>query len=71
MVVLRPESPIPLSARVGDPIVETIARSVFALFPRCRKCGVRIERFDEADVRILQHRIVHRTECQPTEEPPG
>lgn len=53
-------APLPLSARVGDPVLDTIARSIFALFPRCVKCGERIERFEDAEVRILTSRVAHR-----------
>lgn len=52
----------PLSARAGDPILETIARAVYTLFPRCVECGQRIERFEDADVRILANRVVHRSQ---------
>lgn len=40
-----------------------MARDTFALFPHCHRCGVRIERFEDADVRILVQRVVHRGEC--------
>jgi len=46
-----------------DPILDTIAKSVFTLFPRCVECGERIERFEDADVRILTNRVVHREPC--------
>lgn len=57
--------PISLATRHGDPILDLIARSVFALFPHCMKCGQRIERFEDAEVRILQYRVVHRGACPP------
>jgi len=49
--------------RYHDPILETIARSIYTFFPRCIKCGEPIESFEDADVRILRHRVVHRSEC--------
>jgi hypothetical protein len=49
--------------RYDDPILDTIARSIYTFFPRCLKCGEPIESFEEADVRILTNRIVHRKEC--------
>lgn len=55
--------PISLATRRGDPFLDLIARSVFTLFPRCVRCGERIERFEEAEVRILQYRVVHRGAC--------
>jgi hypothetical protein len=55
--------------RYNDPILETIARSIYAFFPRCRKCGEPIEQFEDADVRILTHRVVHRRGCAPQDAP--
>lgn len=55
--------------RYDDPILDTIAKSVFTLFPRCVKCGERIERFEDADVRILTNRVVHREPCALAEAP--
>jgi hypothetical protein len=54
--------------RYHDPILETIARSIYTFFPRCIKCGQPIESFEEADVRILRHRVVHRRECPILDE---
>ena len=56
-----------LLARHDDPVLETIARSVYALFPRCVRCGEGIARFEDADVRILANRVVHRSPCHPAE----
>ena len=56
---------MPLSGRPDDPILDQIARDTFALFPDCHRCGQRIARFEEADVRILVHRVVHRGACPP------
>ena len=53
-------APLPISARVGDPVLDTIARSIYALFPRCMRCGERIERFEDAEVMILTSRVAHR-----------
>jgi hypothetical protein len=49
--------------RYDDPILETIARSIHTFFPRCLKCGQPIESFDDADIRILTNRVVHRDHC--------
>jgi len=54
-----------IAARTDDPAVEELARSIFALFPRCMRCGQPIERYEDADVRVLSHRVVHRTPCLP------
>jgi hypothetical protein len=56
---------MPLSGRPDDPILDQIARDTFALFPDCHRCGQRIARFEEADVRILVQRVVHRGACPP------
>lgn len=69
----RASSSRPLLVRFNDPILETIARSIYSLFPRCRECGQAIERFEDADVRILTQRVVHRGGCpsQPSPETNG
>jgi hypothetical protein len=54
---------MPISGRYNDPVVEQVARDMFALFPHCHRCGARIERFEDADVRILVQRVVHRAAC--------
>lgn len=54
---------MPLSSRHDDPILEQIARDTFALFPHCHRCGQRIERFEDADVRVHVQRVVHRGAC--------
>jgi hypothetical protein len=59
---------MPISGRYNDPVVEQVARDMFALFPHCHRCGGRIERFEDADVRILVQRVVHRVAC-PTHPP--
>ncbi len=59
----RQEALISLATRANDPILELIARSVYTLFPRCAKCGERVERFEDADVRILTYRVIHRGGC--------
>ena len=54
---------MPLFSRHGDPMLDQIARDTFALFPACHRCGQRIERFEDADVRVLVQRVVHRGTC--------
>jgi hypothetical protein len=54
---------MPLSSRYDDPILEQLARDAFALFPHCLRCGVAIDRFEEADLRIHVQRVVHRDRC--------
>jgi len=54
---------MPLSSRPDDPILDQIARDTFALFPHCHRCGKRIERFEDADVRIHVQRVVHKGAC--------
>jgi hypothetical protein len=49
--------------RYDDPILETIARSIHTFFPRCLKCGEPIDSFEDADIRILTNRVVHRVQC--------
>lgn len=54
---------MPLSSHHDDPILEQIARDTFALFPDCHRCGRRIDRFEDADVRVHVQRVVHRERC--------
>ena len=61
---------MPLFSRHGDPFVDQIARDTYALFPHCQRCGARIEHFEEADVRVLVQRVVHRRSC-PVPALPG
>ena len=49
-----------IRSRPNDPTVEELARSIYAMFPRCMKCGEAIDRYENADVRVLTHRVVHR-----------
>jgi len=58
---------VDIRSRPDDPQVEQLARQIFAMFPKCMKCGERIERFEDADVRILTHRVVHRVACSERE----
>jgi hypothetical protein len=58
-----------IASRPDDPAVEEMARSIFALFPRCMRCGEAIPRYEDADVRILSHRVVHRTPCAAAAPP--
>ena len=57
-----------IAARRDDPAVDDVARSIFALFPRCMRCGELIARFEDADVRILSHRVVHKGKCAEEED---
>ena len=52
-----------IAARRDDPAVEDLARSIYTMFPRCMKCGQVIARYEDADVRILTQRVVHREDC--------
>ena len=54
---------MPISGRHDDPLLEQFARDTFALFPHCRRCGQRIARFEDADVRVHTQRVVHRDAC--------
>ena len=56
---------MPLSSHHDNPVLDQIARDTFALFPNCQRCGHRIERFEDADVRVHVQRVVHRTACPP------
>jgi hypothetical protein len=60
-----------IAARPDDPAVEEMARSIFALFPRCMRCGEPIARYEDADIRILSHRVVHREPCAGTDAAPN
>lgn len=53
-----------IAARPDDPAIDEMARSIYTMFPRCMRCGELIARFEDADVRILSHRVVHRGECR-------
>lgn len=55
-----------IAARYDDPELEELARSIFTMFPRCMNCGQPIARFEDADVRVLTNRVVHRKECRET-----
>jgi len=55
--------PIALSARHDEPLLEALAREVFALFPRCLRCGQPIVRYEDADVRVFANRVTHREGC--------
>jgi hypothetical protein len=52
-----------IAARHDDPAVEEMARSIFTMFPRCMRCGELIARYEDADVRVVTHRVVHRVSC--------
>ena len=38
-----------IAARHDDPVLEEVARAIFAMFPRCMRCGVEIPRYAEED----------------------
>jgi len=57
-----------IAAHHDDPALEEVARAIFALFPRCMRCGVEIARYEDADVRILTNRVVHRGRCAAEED---
>jgi len=57
-----------IAARHDDPAVEELARSIYSMFPRCMRCGEAIARYEDADVRILSHRVVHRGHCAADED---
>ena len=52
-----------IAARRDDPAVEEMARSIYTMFPKCMRCGEPIARDEDADVRVLSHRVVHRGAC--------
>lgn len=56
-------TPMSISAHHNDPVLETLARGVYALFPRCVRCGWLVDRYEDADVQILKNRVVHRERC--------
>ncbi len=61
--MISPDARMPLFSRHGDPFIDHIAREIYALFPHCHRCGTRIERLEDAEVRVLVHRVVHRGSC--------
>jgi len=56
-----------ITSRPDDPAIEELARSIYTLFPRCMRCGETIARYEDADIRILSHRVVHRGRCAEEE----
>lgn len=56
-------APLLIVANRRDPLLEQIALTVYELFPDCVRCGRRIERLADADVRVFRNRLVHRGEC--------
>jgi hypothetical protein len=60
-----------IAAHHDDPAIEEVARAIFALFPRCMRCGEKIPRYEDADVRILTNRVVHRGRCAAEEDQLG
>jgi hypothetical protein len=57
-----------IAARPDDPAVDEMARSIYTMFPRCMRCGYKIARYEDADVRILSHRVVHKGKCAAEED---
>ncbi len=57
-----------IAARRDDPAVEELARSIYAMFPRCMRCGEPIARYEDADIRVLSHRVVHKGVCAEAED---
>jgi hypothetical protein len=62
---------VDIRSRPTDPAVEELARSIYAMFPKCMRCGEPIPDYDDADVRILSHRVVHRGACARKEDAVG
>ena len=60
-----------IAARPDDPAVQEMARSIYTMFPRCMRCGEAIARFEDADIRILSHRVVHKGKCATEEDAAG
>lgn len=56
-----------IAGRPDDPAIEEMARSIYTMFPHCMRCGEPIARYEDADVRILSHRVVHRLRCAEEE----
>jgi hypothetical protein len=52
-----------LATHYDDPILDEIARAVFALFPACVRCGRLIDVFEDADLLVHSNRVVHRGHC--------
>ncbi len=57
-----------IAARPDDPAVDEMARSIYTMFPRCMRCGDAIPRYEDADIRILSHRVVHKGRCAAEED---
>jgi hypothetical protein len=57
-----------IAARPDDPAVDEMARSIYTMFPRCMRCGEAIARYEDADIRILSHRVVHKGKCAAEED---
>jgi hypothetical protein len=54
---------VDIRSRPADPDVEQLARQIYSMFPKCMKCGEPIASYEDADVRILTHRVVHKVAC--------
>lgn len=64
-------APLLIVANRRDPLLEQIALTVYELFPDCVRCGQRIVRLEEADVRVFRNRLVHRGTCPGSAGGPG
>ena len=60
-----------IAARHDDPAIDELARSIYTMFPRCMRCGELIARYEEADARIMTHRVIHRGRCADVEDAHG
>jgi hypothetical protein len=58
---------VDIRSRPDDPQVEQLARQIFSMFPKCMKCGEPIAAYEDADVRVLSHRVVHKKPCREPE----
>jgi hypothetical protein len=58
-----------LSAHHDDPVLETLARELYALFPTCLRCSLPIAQIEESEVLVHRQRLVHRGACAPCTEP--
>jgi hypothetical protein len=59
---------VDIRSRPTDPAIEDLARSIYTMFPKCMRCGKPIDAYENADVRILSHRVVHRGQCARAED---
>jgi hypothetical protein len=60
-----------IAARHGDRLSRKSPARSSRYFPRCMRCGLKIARYEDADVRILTNRVVHRGKCAIDEDQLG